>query len=138
MACTVTVTNGPMEQGEIQAYIDRAKEKFGREPKSIDIKVCGDEVELNYDFGPQKFHRIRRITGYLVGTLDRFNNGKRAEEHDRVKHEVQSRRSSAEKEERKKRWFSTMSEKQKTPDLFRRFSFELYTLILHENGSKRG
>ena len=58
MACTVTVTNGPMEQGEIQAYIDRAKEKFGREPKSIDIKVCGDEVELNYDFGPQKFHRI--------------------------------------------------------------------------------
>ena len=34
------------------------------------------------------FERIRRITGYLVGTLDRFNNGKRAEEHDRVKHEV--------------------------------------------------
>ena len=32
------------------------------------------------------FERIRRITGYLVGTLDRFNNGKRAEEHDRVKH----------------------------------------------------
>jgi len=34
----------------------------------------------------QGFERIRRITGYLVGTLDRFNNGKRAEEHDRVKH----------------------------------------------------
>lgn len=34
------------------------------------------------------FDRIRRITGYLVGTLDRFNNGKRAEEHDRVKHQV--------------------------------------------------
>ena len=33
-----------------------------------------------------KFERIRRITGYLVGTLDRFNDGKRAEEHDRVKH----------------------------------------------------
>ena len=33
-----------------------------------------------------KFDRIRRITGYLVGTLDRFNDGKRAEEHDRVKH----------------------------------------------------
>lgn len=32
------------------------------------------------------FDRIRRITGYLVGTLDRFNNAKRAEEHDRVKH----------------------------------------------------
>ena len=33
-----------------------------------------------------KFERIRRITGYLVGTLDRFNTGKRAEERDRVKH----------------------------------------------------
>lgn len=35
-----------------------------------------------------RFERIRRITGYLVGTLDRFNNAKRAEEHDRVKHAV--------------------------------------------------
>jgi len=34
------------------------------------------------------FDRIRRITGYLVGTLDRFNNGKRSEEHDRVKHSI--------------------------------------------------
>jgi len=34
------------------------------------------------------FERIRRITGYLVGTLDRFNDAKRAEEHDRVKHGV--------------------------------------------------
>lgn len=35
-----------------------------------------------------KFQRIRRITGYLVGTLDRFNDAKRVEEHDRVKHAV--------------------------------------------------
>jgi anaerobic ribonucleoside-triphosphate reductase len=34
------------------------------------------------------FERIRRITGYLVGTLDRFNNAKRAEVNDRVKHSV--------------------------------------------------
>lgn len=34
------------------------------------------------------FERIRRITGYLVGTLDRFNDGKRAEEHDRVHHSM--------------------------------------------------
>ncbi len=32
------------------------------------------------------FDRIRRITGYLVGTVDRFNNAKRSEERDRVKH----------------------------------------------------
>jgi anaerobic ribonucleoside-triphosphate reductase len=36
-----------------------------------------------------QFERIRRITGYLVGTLDRFNNGKRAEERDRVKHALE-------------------------------------------------
>ncbi len=34
----------------------------------------------------EHFDRIRRITGYLVGTLDRFNNAKRKEEHDRIKH----------------------------------------------------
>ena len=44
---------------------------------------------MNNEHGVGKgvgFERIRRITGYLVGTLDRFNDGKRAEEHDRVKH----------------------------------------------------
>jgi hypothetical protein len=35
------------------------------------------------------FERIRRITGYLVGTVDRFNNGKKAEEKDRVKHSAE-------------------------------------------------
>ena len=35
------------------------------------------------------FDRIRRITGYLVGTVERFNNGKRAEERDRVKHSTE-------------------------------------------------
>ena len=88
MACIVNVTGGVLEQQEIDAYIARAKEKFGKEPYGIDIKVDGEFVELSYDFGSQPFHRIRRITGYLVGTLDRFNNGKRAEEHDRVKHQI--------------------------------------------------
>jgi anaerobic ribonucleoside-triphosphate reductase len=41
---------------------------------------CGREE------GDVKFERIRRITGYLVGTVERFNNAKRAEERDRVKH----------------------------------------------------
>ena len=42
-------------------------------------------VRKNHGHG-MKFERIRRITGYLSGTLDRFNNAKRAEERDRVKH----------------------------------------------------
>ena len=88
MACTVHVTNGVLDQNEINAYIARATEKYGSEPQHIDIKVCDDEVELSYQFAPRPFHRIRRITGYLVGTLDRFNNAKRCEEQDRVKHSI--------------------------------------------------
>lgn len=38
-----------------------------------------------------KFDRIRRITGYLVGSLDKFNDAKRAEVEDRVKHSVSSK-----------------------------------------------
>ena len=53
--------------------------------------VIGDECpkcgrhEYDNELG---FDRIRRITGYLVGTLDRFNDGKRAEEAERVKHNM--------------------------------------------------
>ena len=35
-----------------------------------------------------RFERIRRITGYLVGTMDKWNDAKKAEEHDRVKHSL--------------------------------------------------
>ncbi len=51
--------------------------------------IIGDECPCCHRKEDGKpFERIRRITGYLVGTLDRFNNAKRAEEHDRVKHGV--------------------------------------------------
>lgn len=46
------------------------------------------EHEVWFDEG--KFERLRRITGYLVGTLDRWNDAKKAEEHARVKHSVNS------------------------------------------------
>ena len=88
MACEITVRGGELPQEEIDAYIARAKEKYGKEPQGFVILVDGDSVVLSYDFGRTPFQRIRRITGYLVGTLDRFNNGKRAEERDRVKHGV--------------------------------------------------
>jgi len=47
---------------------------------------CGRKEED----GGVPFERIRRITGYLVGTLDKWNSAKRSEEHDRVKHTVRS------------------------------------------------
>lgn len=86
--CSVTVVGGPLPQQEIDAYVARGREKYGREPTELTIRVDGDEVELDYHLAAP-FHRIRRITGYLVGTLDRFNDGKRAEERDRVKHGVE-------------------------------------------------
>ncbi|MFG6330392.1 MAG: ribonucleoside-triphosphate reductase [Lachnospiraceae bacterium] len=51
--------------------------------------MAGRVVPENGQVGENvKFDRIRRITGYLVGTTDRFNNAKRAEEKDRVKHSL--------------------------------------------------
>ena len=47
--------------------------------KSVQVNGVGEGV---------KFERIRRITGYLVGTMDRWNNAKAAEERDRVQHEL--------------------------------------------------
>ena len=88
MACQVRVHNGELSREETEAYIRRAREKFGKEPTGIDITVDGDYVELTYDFDPVPFHRIRRITGYLVGSLERFNDAKRSEEQDRVKHQA--------------------------------------------------
>lgn len=86
MACTFHVEGGSVPQAELDAYLARATEQFGRAPQHISVRVDGDFVDLDYSFTAQPFDRIRRITGYLVGTLDRFNNGKRSEEHDRVKH----------------------------------------------------
>ncbi|MCF0105043.1 MAG: anaerobic ribonucleoside triphosphate reductase [Eggerthellaceae bacterium] len=52
------------------------------------INDCCPNCGRTEDDGLHKFERIRRITGYLVGTLDRFNDAKRAEESQRVKHGI--------------------------------------------------
>lgn len=85
----VNVIGGKMEQKEINEYVKYLNDKFpGKVLDTLDLKIDGDYVDMNYTFSVVPFERIRRITGYLVGTLDRFNDGKRAEEHDRVKHDV--------------------------------------------------
>lgn len=76
-----------VEESEVRAYFARAHEKYPHgKLESLVLKVDGEEVEVGYVLAPVPFDRIRRITGYLVGTLDRFNDAKRAEEADRVKH----------------------------------------------------
>ena len=85
-SCEIRVTGGTLPDAEIEAYKARAMQQYGSMPDAIDIEVDGDYVGLKYHFHGHKFDRIRRITGYLTGTLDSWNDAKRAEEHDRVKH----------------------------------------------------
>ena len=78
-----------VSEQEIVNYIDYVKEKTDDPLKSLSIsKASEGGIALDYVLRPQKFERIRRITGYLVGTIDRWNNAKQSEEHERVKHGV--------------------------------------------------
>lgn len=81
-----TVAGGEISDAEKSAYIARGREKYGRALRAVDVKLDGEYADIHYYLAKTPFDRIRRITGYLVGTLDRFNNAKRAEEKDRVKH----------------------------------------------------
>lgn len=80
----VHVINGTISDEERDAYIGMAREKYGEGCAQLDIFIDGDYVELGYHVTP--FEHIRRITGYLVGTVDRWNNAKRAELADRLPH----------------------------------------------------
>lgn len=84
------VKNGEMSDKEQVAYVDWYRKQYpDREIEKMTISILGaNEVEIECDYHTKKFQRIRRITGYLVGTLDRFNNAKRSEVRDRVKHNV--------------------------------------------------
>lgn len=85
----ITVTGGTIDPKERAAYVAYLEKKNpGRKLKSLNIALDGDYAGLTYELEPMPFERIRRITGYLVGTMDRWNDAKRAEEHDRVKHGV--------------------------------------------------
>ena len=58
--------------------------------KDVNEEAAKDYFESHAQYFGNKFERLRRITGYLVGTLDRWNDGKKAEEKARVKHSVNS------------------------------------------------
>lgn len=89
MNSKITVVGGTLSQQEIDSYVQHITKQYPDRPlKSLQIEVDGEFVNLTYEFEAVPFERIRRITGYLVGTMDRWNNAKRAEERDRVKHGV--------------------------------------------------
>lgn len=77
-----------MDESEAASYVEYVRERVKSPLKSIEVKMCADgKVDVNYEAGAP-FERIRRITGYLVGTMERWNDAKQTEEHERVKHDV--------------------------------------------------
>lgn len=78
-----------IDESEARAYINRAIELHpDKKITKITAKIDGDYVDLDYTTEKIPFKRIRRITGYLVGDMSKWNDAKRAEENDRVKHTV--------------------------------------------------
>lgn len=80
---------GNISEEEKQAYVRHAVETHpDREIAMLEIDADGEYANLTYHFTEPNvpFQRIRRITGYLVGDMSHWNNAKRDEEGDRVKH----------------------------------------------------
>lgn len=79
---------GDIPDSIVQAAIDMMEREEGRRVVEITIRRTDnpDEYGITPVFETVPFQRIRRITGYLVGDLNRFNNAKAQEVRDRVKH----------------------------------------------------
>lgn len=87
----ITIGKHPedMPVEEVGAIFTHANESYPGAFGTVDIYLDGEFVDLRYELKDRDgvpFQRIRRITGYLVGDLSRFNNAKRREVDDRVKH----------------------------------------------------
>ena len=89
MAIQVNVYDGELSQHEIDSYLDELKKQYpDRQIRSVEFRVDGAYVDVRYRYESVPFHRIRRITGYLVGDVEKFNDAKRSELNDRVKHSL--------------------------------------------------
>lgn len=78
--------NPPPDFDELNNYVNYVRARVPN-VTNINVKLCPDGlVEVGYTAHNTKFERIRRITGYLTGDLNTWNDAKQAEERDRVKH----------------------------------------------------
>lgn len=76
---------------ELADYVKYVKLRVDEPVDTISVQLLSDDtVELTWLAHAPKFERIRRITGYLTGDLNSWNNAKQAEEKDRVKHDTES------------------------------------------------
>ena len=83
----IVTSNEEISEEGIRRYLHHVKQnKHGRLIQSMSLEFDGDEVGIGYCLAPEHFEKIRRITGYLVGDMTRWNDAKAAEESQRVKH----------------------------------------------------
>lgn len=86
----VSLKNGDIStvpSEEIEAYKKYITEKYPDETiDEIILEFDGEDVKIETHKHSKPFNRIRRITGYLVPSMSKWNNAKLAEEKDRVKH----------------------------------------------------
>ena len=87
---TVVCDTDQITEDEATEYVKIGSSKH---PGLVEVRLTvaednPEEIDIEFVHPDVSFDRIRRITGYLVGTLERFNDCKRAEEADRVKHGV--------------------------------------------------
>ena len=77
-------------QEVVEAAVRMMEEEEGRKVKELYIRRTenADEYGITPVFETVPFQRLRRITGYLVHSMDQWNDAKRAEERDRVKHTI--------------------------------------------------
>ena len=78
--------------------VEKGLEDFNYDPLHVSclvelgVRLLPEEQAKQYykdhEIDGRNFERLRRITGYLVGSLERWNDAKKAEEHDRVKHSI--------------------------------------------------
>ena len=86
---TVEVYNTELTEEEIKLYIDRARlARPSAKLLKIALVVDGEDVDITSEYEETPFERIRRITGYLVGRLNRTSPGKEAEIADRTANDI--------------------------------------------------
>lgn len=83
--CNVSIAGFVATAAEFEGIRKRAENR-GATSAIARLDASHGEIVIEMHIPGARFERIRRITGYFVGALDRFNDAKRAEERDRVKH----------------------------------------------------
>ena len=89
VAITIDDNLKKVTASEIREYLKYVKEQASKNITLENLSVKADKngtVAIDYTLKPVPFNRIRRITGYLVGDTSRWNNAKKSELNDRVKH----------------------------------------------------